>query len=110
VKRSEIAVQFIERFCAADIEGVEQLLAVDLRFSGPLFHSGNRHDYIESLRADPPERCRYHLISVTENATQAVVIYDYIKADSNITIAQLFQFDAQLKISEILLLFDTGCR
>ena len=104
--RRDIAVEFIERFCSADVSGLKELLAPDLKFRGPWFQFDSAQDYLESLSNDSFEKCQYRLISVTENDDQVVTIYDYIKVDKKIIIAQLFQFDEHIKINEMLLVFD----
>ena len=101
----DIALEYLRRFCAGDIEGLEPLLCSDLRFEGPLFNFQSSRDYLTSLRSDPPEICSYRILNVTNDADSVVVFYIYEKSEREITIAQLFRFRDQ-KIAEILLVFD----
>jgi len=104
--RRGIALKFIDIFCAGDIQGLEPLLAKDLHFNGPLFQFRSRKDYLQVLSNNPPEKCSYHILSVTENTNRVSVYYRYEKTSGAIIIAQLFTFKGQY-ISEILLVFDT---
>ena len=60
---------------------------------------------MESLKNDPPEKCTYKIVSVTEDDDRVAVFYNYEKADRVIPIAQLFKI-ANQKIMETLLIFD----
>jgi hypothetical protein len=101
----EAALQFVKSFCAGDVDGLAPMLADDLRFSGPFFQFASADAYLNNLRDDPPEKCGYRVLSVTEGADSVSIYYDYEKVDGAITIAQLFKF-ADDRISEILLVFD----
>jgi hypothetical protein len=101
----EIALEFVSRFCAGDVGGLEPLLAADLRFRGPLHEFRSRDAYLDTLRQDPPEQCGYRLLSLTESPDAVSLFYEYEKADSSVTIAQLCRF-GKGTISEILLVFD----
>lgn len=101
----EVAMEFLRRFCARDIDGLAPLLAGDLQFTGPFHRFGSSEAYLESLRDDPPEQSSYRVLSVTESADSVSVCYDYEKSNATITVAQLFTFENQ-KISALLLVFD----
>ena len=101
----DIALEFLSRFCAGDVDGLSPLLAEDLQLNGPLFHFDSREDYLDSLKDGPPEKCGYRIISVTENQESVSIYYDYEKRAATITIAQLFRFRDH-KITELLLVFD----
>ena len=103
----ETALEFLSRFCAGDVEGLAPLLARDLRFRGPLLESESYSEYLDSLRSDPPERCLYTVLSVTEDPDSVSIYYDCEKADGTVRIAQLFKFSNK-QISELILVFDTG--
>jgi hypothetical protein len=102
----DIAIQFIERFCAADVDGVEELLSPTLEFSGPFHQFDNRQDYIDSLRQDPPQPARYELLSVTDNETEVAIFYNYLKEQMPLLFAQLFHFNPRRQIGRIVLVFD----
>jgi len=103
----DTALEFLRCFCAVDLAGLAPLLAEDLRLRGPLYSFDSRNSYLDSLKNDPPEKCTYQVLSVTEGKDCVSIYYDYEKHDRTLTIAQLFRFENQ-KISEMLLVFD--CR
>lgn len=107
MSRRDAVRQFLQRFCDADVDGLEPLLAEDLQFSGPFYHFGSRFAYIQSLRDDPPEKCRYRILSLAESGDDVCVFYDYEKRGQSIVVAQLCRFKGE-KIGEILLVFDGG--
>ena len=102
----EMAMEFLKCFCAGDIDGLAPLLADDLRFKGPLHEFNLSGAYLQSLRDDPPDKCSYRVLSLTQAADHVSIYYDYEKDDGALTVAQLFGF-ANGKISEILLVFDS---
>jgi hypothetical protein len=101
----EQALQFVQRFAAGDVAGLEPLLSDDLRLTGPFLQVESRAAYIEALRREPPEPCGIRVLSVTENGDTVAVFYEYDKRDVTLTIAQLFRFTDR-QISEIRLVFD----
>lgn len=101
----EIALGYLRHFCAGNIESLKPLLASNLRFAGT-FHSFNSADeYFVSLRSDPPEKCQYRILSITESTDSVALFYEYEKPNRVIQIAQLFKILDQ-QINEILLVFD----
>ena len=103
----DIALEYIKSFCNANINALKPLLATDLQFKGPFHTFDSAEDYLESLRKDPPEKCQYNILSITENRESVVLFYEYLKPDCAILIAQLFKIDNQV-IKETVLVFDTG--
>ena len=103
--KREVVLDFLKCFCDADINGLKPLLAEDLQFSGPFHHFGSRFAYLQSLKDDPPEKCRYRLLSLTESGDDVCVFYDYEKSGNTMTVAQLCKFKDQT-IGEIVLVFD----
>ena len=103
----EVAMESLRCFCAGDVSGLASLLAEDLVFRGPFHQFSSRDAYLDSLKKDRPEKCDYRVLSVTESGDSVSIYYDYEKRERTITIAQLFKFRNR-KISEILLVFDTG--
>ena len=101
----ELAIAYLECFCAGDVAGLAPLLAADLEFKGTLHHYDSRAEYLQSLERDPPGKCGYRVLSVTENDNSVCLFYDYEKPNGVITIAQLFKIVGQ-KISEVILVFD----
>ena len=105
MNKREVAMEFLRCFCAGDVNGLASLLAKDLQFKGPFHQFSSSDAYLDSLKNDPPEKCGYRVLSVTESGDSVSIYYDYEKSDGAITIAQLFKFKNQ-KISEVLLVFD----
>jgi len=105
MSNKDLAIEFVKRFCAGDIDGLESLLADDARLKGPLHQFASRDDYLDALRRDPPEKGGYRLLSVAESDESVSVFYEYRKASGAMTVAQLFGFRGR-RISEILVVFD----
>ncbi|MEQ9618769.1 MAG: hypothetical protein RIG61_06310 [Deltaproteobacteria bacterium] len=101
----EVAVKYIEGFCARDLEGLSDILAPDLKFRGTLYSYDSSSDYMESLKNSPAEKCSYRILSVTEGRGSVSIFYEYIKPGEVITIAQLFKINDR-KIIETLVVFD----
>ena len=101
----EVVLEYLRCFCGGDVDGLEPLIAPGLSFKGTLntYHSGT--EYLDSLRSDPPNRCEYKVLSITENEDSIAVFYDYEKPDQVVRIAQLFKIRDQ-RIREVLLVFD----
>ena len=101
-----IAMDYIKYFCSGDIDRLEPLLADNLCFTGTLQTYTSSRNYIESLKSDPPEKCIYKIISITQNEDSVAIFYEYQKPDRTIQIAQLFKIIDQ-KIKDIHLIFDS---
>ena len=101
----DIALEYIRHFCAGDIEGLEPLLASNMKFTGTLHSFSSASQYLTSLRSDPAEKCHYTILSITENSDSVALFYKYEKPDGEMQIAQLFKISDQ-QINEILLVFD----
>ncbi|MCZ6672372.1 MAG: nuclear transport factor 2 family protein [Verrucomicrobia bacterium] len=101
----ELAAEFLRCFCAGDIDGLASLMTDDFQFTGPLFSFESKGAYLDCLRRDPPDKCEYRVISLTEGPDSVSIYYDYKTSTQTITIAQLFSF-REHKISEVLLVFD----
>jgi hypothetical protein len=84
----EQALEFLQRFAFGDINGLEPLLAEDLRLAGPYLRVESRAAYLEALRREPPEPCSIRVLSVTETDDTVAVFYEYEKRDTTLTIAQ----------------------
>lgn len=98
-------MEYLRCFCAGDIDGLPPLLAADLMFSGTFHTYGSASEYLDSLRSDPPEKCKYKVLSITEGEDSVAVFYEYQKPDRVMRIAQLFKIRNH-KINEVLLVFD----
>lgn len=102
----DTALAFLECFCAGNIDGLEDFLNERLRVKGPLHQFNSRTEYLESLRADPPQSCEYDVLSVAIGDDDVTVFYDYLKTEGALTVAQLFRFDDH-RIISMWLVFDT---
>jgi hypothetical protein len=105
----DLALAFLHRFAAGDVDGLEPLLAEDLRVKGPYLTVRSRAEYLAALRRDPPEPSGLRVLSVTENDDSVAVFYEYEKRDGTLTVAQLFRFRDDV-IYEIRLVFDARAR
>jgi len=101
----DLAMEYLKRFCAGDIDGLEALLAPNLRFAGTFNTYSSALEYLDSLRGDPPDKCGYKVVSVTENEDSVAVFYEYQKLEGAVQIAQLFRIKDR-KIDDMLLVFD----
>jgi ketosteroid isomerase-like protein len=101
----DVAMEYLRCFCAGDIDGLPPLLSADLRFTRTFQTYGSVSEYLDSLRRDPPEKCKYKVLSATEGEDSVAVFYEYQKPDRVIRIAQLFKIRNH-KINEVLLVFD----
>lgn len=102
----EVALRYLDAFCAADLAGLQAVLTEDVQFAGSLFQFHNRDDYLACLQHDPPEPGRYTLLSVTEAADSVAIFYLYETPGRTLKPAQLFRFRDQ-RICRIDLIFDT---
>ena len=107
MNRKDTALEFVDRFCAGDVEALEPLLAEELQLSGPFHRFHSRSEYLQSLRDDPPRKCGYRILSIVEGGDDVCVFYDYEKDEGRMTVAQLCRFNGD-QIGEILLVFDSA--
>jgi len=101
----EIVMEYLRCFCGGDVAGLEALLAANLRFTGTFYSYNSAAEYLDSLKADPPEECGCRLLSITESENSVAVFYDYEKSNGAMKIAQLFKVEGE-RIQEVLLIFD----
>lgn len=101
----DLAIDFLRRFCAGDVDGLRPLLTEDLKFHGPLMTSVGSAVYLKRLEDDPPQKNDFRVMHVSENGDSVSVFYEYLKDSGALTVAQLFKF-RNGKISEILMVFD----
>jgi hypothetical protein len=92
----EVAMEYLRCVCASDLEGLVRVLFPDLQFSRPFHDAYSRTDSLESLKHDPPEKCAYQVVSVTEDNDRVAMFYHDEKADKVIPIAQLFKMTHQI--------------
>ncbi len=106
MNQREVALEFLNRFCSGNVEGLSPLLSEDLELRGPLFQLDSRTTYLNSLQEGGLEQCTFKVHSLTSGEDEVAVFYDYQKAGGTVTIGQLFGFDND-NIRRILLVFDT---
>ncbi len=107
MKNRDVALTFVSRFCAADVDALSELLADDFRLKGPLGGFESKATYVSALQENPPVVGRHRILSVSEGVQSVSIFYEYERNETPVTIAQLFLFDSG-RISEILLVFDTA--
>lgn len=83
----QLALAYVDRFCSADLAGLEEILDPGLELKGPLFEFRDRAAYLASLRDPPLEKARYQVLSVTSQEQEAAVFFDYEKPDQTLTVA-----------------------
>lgn len=103
--KRDVALAYVQAFCAGDLDRLETLFTPDLKFEGTFHTYRSRAAYMESLRSDPPERAGFDVRSVTEDEESVAIFYAYQKPDRTLTLAQLFKVKDR-RICEVLLVFD----
>lgn len=104
----EIAHKYMDCFYGqAPLEGMAQLLAEDMKFTGPLYKFETGQDYFMSLLADPVENASYEILYEYQNNKTACLIYLFRKPGVETVMSQVFEVTND-KINNILLVFDTG--
>lgn len=108
MKPLDIALQYMDIFFSGrDLDRLYDILADDVKFSGPFYKFESARDYIESVQLDPPAECQYTLVQVFENGPFVNVIYEFSKPLVCAHMSQLFEVRND-KITQMLLIFDTG--
>ena len=87
----EVALAFIERIAAAEVEALASLLAEDLEFRGPLLEADSSVDYLDALRHDPLEPGGFRVSEVDGAGDEVTVRWTYIKPDAALEIEQWFE-------------------
>ena len=104
----ELALKYMEIFYSGnDLERLNDILAEDLSFIGPLYTFNSAEDYINSLLGDPPIGMRYEILKTFEDENSTCIIYQFYKGNVSSTMCQLFEVEDE-KISKINLIFDTN--
>ncbi|MFQ5545623.1 MAG: nuclear transport factor 2 family protein [Acidiferrobacterales bacterium] len=93
-------------FSDANIEALNDLLADEFTFKGPLYEFDSVDAYIQSLQSDPPQGFEYEMIQSFETESCACLVYQFSKPGVSVPMAQIFEI-SNGKISRILLIFDT---
>lgn len=102
----ELAREFVARFTAGQVDRLEELLAPDLEFRGPLLGCDNREAYLSRLREHPLEAADFGILEEVGDERSAALIWEYRKPSSMITIAAHFRIEKN-QIQTIRLVFDT---
>ena len=100
----QIALEFLKRFFAGDIDAAAQLMAEGLHFTGPREQDGIGTARDSGGNADSMEPCTPRVINVIEGENDVTVLYDYERTSGTLTIAQWFTFHNQ-RIVETDLVF-----
>ena len=104
----QLALRYMEIFCSGrDLDAMAGLFADDFRFKGPFFEFDSAREYVDSLKADPPEQCGFEIIQAFENESSACLVYAFRKPGVRTPMAQLFEI-AGGRINRVLLVFDSA--
>ena len=104
----ELARKYMEAvFTTGDFDQLRQILSDDLNFQGPMFSFDSADKYINAMKADPPVNFQYELLNSYEDSFSACLVYRFSKQGVSTTMIQTFKINSS-KITEILLVFDTG--
>ena len=102
---TQTAMEFVSRFAAGDVDGLGSLLAEPFHLKGPLFEFHSKQAYLDSLAGDVEEAVS-RIVAITDDGERVLVVYEYRKRDTTITISQLLTF-IDGKVADTLLAFDT---
>ena len=105
MNQRETALQFLKYFCAGEWETLCELLTEDFQLKGPLFEFRSRDEYLASLEEGSAAVDDFHLLHLFENGADVCAIYDLIKPDSTLAVAQIFEFRGD-RIARTRLIFD----
>ena len=104
----ELALAYVKRFCAADLDGLAHLLARDLEFVGPYLRCRTVADYLSHLRSDPPELAEFEIVAMQLLAADAIGIeWHYRKPGDSVLLRQHFTV-RNGRITKIRLEFGSG--
>lgn len=92
-------------FSRENMDALNELLADEFTFKGPLYEFDSADTYIQSLQSDPPQGFEYEMIRSFESESCACLIYQFSKPDVSVPMAQIFEARGD-RISRILLIFD----
>ena len=94
-------------FKTGDFDQLQQILADDLKFSGPLYSFHTAGNYINSMKTDPPKDFEYKMIKTYQDNSSACLVYEFAKPGVSTIMTQTFEIEHN-KIKSILLVFDTA--
>ncbi len=94
-------------FSGKDLDRLYEILADDLEFNGPLATFDSAHDYISSVKADPPVLCKFRLLKTFEEGSFVNLVYEFSKPGLLTEMSQLFEVH-EGKITRVKLIFDTA--
>lgn len=102
-----IAKKYLECFFGKlPLEGMEELLADELQFTGPFHQYNSAQDYFQALINDPPVDVSYKILYEFEKLDTVCIVYEFSKAAVKTNMAQIFEI-RDGKIYKIILIFDT---
>ena len=104
----KLAMTYMEIFFSGEnLDRLRPLLADDLLFCGPFCEFDSADSYIKSLQSDPPKAFEYKIVGSFGGDSSVCLFYQFTKPGVSTPMAQMFEVK-EGKISEILLVFDTG--
>ncbi len=110
MKPLDLAHQFLNLFYSgqpSDLNRLDNILAEDLVFDGPLNSYSTSADYIQDLHASPPVGMSFDVVNQFESDDTACVVYTFRKETIETTMVQIFKTSDGLIVS-IRLIFDAS--
>lgn len=88
----DLALKYMEIvFSENNLDDLSHLFACDFNFRGPLFEFDWAEGYIHSLKSEPPLGFKYKIINSFENESSACLVYEFLKPNVCVSMAQLFE-------------------
>ena len=107
MKPLELANRYMKiLFSGKELMRLNNILAGDCKFVGPLYQFNSAQDYIDSLIENPPIDFEFEILSSYEDKNSACLVYKFTKPGISTTMVQTFEI-LDNKICEIKLIFDT---
>ena len=108
MKALDLAQKFMDIvFTTGEFDKLRNILADDLQFRGPLYNFDTAEDYINAMKAAPPEDFEYEMVKSFGKRSSACLIYKFTKPGVETVMTQVFEVENQ-KIQKIILIFDTA--
>lgn len=100
------AKTFVERFCAGQVERIEELLADDFRLKGPL-GAWSKQEYLAVLSRDRPRAGTARILSAVADGDDVALLYEHRHEGGSQVVGQTFRV-AGGRIAKSLVVFDSG--
>ncbi len=94
-------------FTSGKFDELQDILAHDLKFNGPLYEFYTADSYLKSMQEAPPKEFEYEIIKSYEDESSACLLYNFKKPGISTLMTQTFETQND-KITSIMLVFDTS--